>query len=400
MEIGMYELVSGINDEAQIDSTLEGFVGGIEEGLKKKLLRLDLNKSYPDVFPLIFIKSGGVEQKFRAIYEMLPEPYILLASGIQNSLAASMEILSFLRQKGKKAEIIHGSSEYIVNRISQLETMNNVERKLKSARVGVLGKPSDWLISSDMDYALVKRTLGVDIIDIDLKELMEEIDKPHEFICSREKELYDTGFDKKSLDGALKIYEGLKSIAEKYRLDALTVRCFDLLGIYKNTGCIGVSLLNDEGIIAGCEGDVPSLLSMLIMNCLTGRPAFMANPSLVDSAENTVKFAHCTLPLTMTENYRLDTHYESDMGVGIKGFIKTGRSTVFKLSSDCSSFFVSGADLIENLDEKNLCRTQINMRLDEDVSYFFTNPLGNHHIICTGDYSDIIREFLNKKIRN
>lgn len=244
-----------------------------------------------------------------------------------------------------------------------------------------------------MDYDAAKKSLGLQIIDINLNELKAEIDREPAFKSPREEELYGTNYDRKSLDGALKIYRGMKSIVDKYKLNAITVRCFDLLGVYNNTGCIGASLLNDEGIIAGCEGYVPSVISMLIMNYITGRPVFMANPSRIDTASNTVTFAHCTLPLCMAENYRLDTHFESGIGVGIKGTIKTGRATVFKFSSDCKSFFVSGGDLVENLNEKSLCRTQINVKLDEDVRYFFNNPLGNHHLICTGDYSGLFKEF-------
>lgn len=396
MDIGLYHLVSDVHNEGYIDSTLDGFLNEIELKLGKKFARLDIDGDYEDVFPIIFVKSGGVEGIFKNIYRRFSEPYILLASGTHNSLAASIEILSFLRQKGKKAEIIHGSSENISGRISELQTIFNAKKRLKSARVGVVGKPSDWLIASDMDYSMAKNNLGIDILDIDLKELVDEINKNHGYKSNREKELYDTGYDKERIDGAMKIYRGLKSIVDKYTLNAVTVRCFDLLSIFHNTGCLGASLLNDEGIIAGCEGDVPSVVSMLLTNYLTGQFAFMANPSRVDTSSNMVTFAHCTLPLSMAEDYKLDTHFESGMGVGIKGRIKTGRATVFKISGDCKSYFVSGADLVENLNEKNLCRTQINVKLDEDVSYFLNNPLGNHHIICTGDYSKLIKEFFRQ----
>lgn len=393
LKTGLYHLVSDVHNEGYIDSSLDSFLREIEEGLGEKFTRLYLDEDYDDTFPIIFVKSGGVEGIFKKIYKKFKEPYIILASGTHNSLAASIEILSFLRQNGKKAEIIHGSSEYIVRRISDLETVFNVKKRLSSAKVGVVGRPSDWLIASNMDYDAAYKSLGLKIIDIDLDELKAEIDREPDYKSLREDELYNTGYDRKSLDGALKIYRGMKSIVDKYRLNAITVRCFDLLPIYNNTGCIGASLLNDEGIIAGCEGDVPSVVSMLIMNYLTGRPVFMANPSRIDVDSNMVTFAHCTLPLCMAENYRLDTHFESNRGVGIKGTIKTGKATVFKLGGDCKSFFVSGGDIVENLNEKTMCRTQINVKLDEDVRYFFNNPIGNHHLICTGDYSGLLNEF-------
>jgi L-fucose isomerase-like protein len=156
-----------------------------------------------------------------------------------------------------------------------------------------------------------------------------------------------------------------------------------------------VSLLNEEGIIAGCEGDVPALISMMVLNYLTGEPAFMANPSSVDVWNNQAILAHCTLPLHMASKYNLDTHFESGLGVGIKGIIQTGKGTIFKLSGDLRRMFVSGINIRENLNNPNLCRTQIRVEIDENVNYFLKDPIGNHHIVCRGDYSGLIKEFFD-----
>jgi len=131
-----------------------------------------------------------------------------------------------------------------------------VKSRLASTKLGVIGKPSDWLIASDVDYLKVKDTLGISLIDIEMDELVKEIDQRHHFAHSKLNDIKNKGFDSKSIDGALKIYSGFKTIVNKYKLDGITVRCFDLLEIYKNTGCLGLSLLNDEGIVAGCEGIV------------------------------------------------------------------------------------------------------------------------------------------------
>jgi L-fucose isomerase-like protein len=45
------------------------------------------------------------------------------------------------------------------------------------------------------------------------------------------------------------------------------------------------------------------------------------------------------------------------------------------------------------LNSENLCRTQIRLRMNEDVKYFLQNSLGNHHLICKGDYNKLVREF-------
>jgi len=394
MKIGLFNLVSEVHNEGYINQTLKGFITEIEEKLGEKFENINLEDfKRKDYFPLLFIKSGGVEGKFKQIFKQVKGPYLLLSSGLHNSFAASLEIASFLKQKGEKVEIIHGDSDYIARRIKGLSKIFEVKSRLTSTKLGVIGKPSDWLIASDVDYDKIKDDLGISLIDIEMDELVKEIEQKHHFDHPKLNDIKNKGFDSKSIDVALKIYNGFKAIVNKYKFDGITVRCFDLLEIYKNTGCLGLSLLNDEGIIAGCEGDIPALISMVILHYLTDEPVFMANPSSIDIYQNEIILAHCTLPLNMPDEFYLKTHFESGLGVGIKGNIKEGKATIFKLSRDGKEYFVSGGEIIENLNSENLCRTQIRFRMNEGVKYFLQNSLGNHHLICKGDYSEIVREF-------
>ena len=393
MKIGLYNLISDVHREGYVNSTLQRFLVDIEEKLGEKFENINLEDFDKDYFPLIFIKSGGVEGKFKEIFKQVKGPYLLLSSGLHNSLAASLEIASFLKQKKKRVEIIHGDSDYIARRIKELRKIFQVKNRLVFSKLGVIGKPSDWLIASDVDYLKVKDTLGISLIDIKMDELVKEIDQDHHFAHPKLKNIREKGFNKKSIEGALKIYSGFKAIVNKYKFDGITVRCFDLLEIYKNTGCLGLSLLNDEGIMAGCEGDVPALISMTILHLLTDEPVFMANPSSIDIDKNEIILAHCTLPLNMPDEFYLKTHFESGIGVGIKGDIREGEATIFKLSGDGKEYFVSGGEIVENLSKENLCRTQIRLRMNEDVKYFLQNSIGNHHLICRGDNSKLVREF-------
>ena len=121
----------------------------------------------------------------------------------------------------------------------------------------------------------------------------------------------------------------------------------------------------------------------------------MANPASVDVNRNEVILAHCTLPLNMPDSFQLDTHFESGLGVGIKGHIPEGNVTIFKLAADFQTYFVSRGEILENLNAKNLCRTQVKLKLEEDVSYFLHHSLGNHHLVCNGDFYSLIKEFFS-----
>ena len=182
---------------------------------------------------------------------------------------------------------------------------------------------------------------------------------------------------------------------ERYRLDAFTLRCFDLLTAVGNTGCLALACFNSEGVPASCEGDVPALLSMMIANALTGVSGFQANPARIDTETGEMLFAHCTIPFNMVENWQFDTHFESGIGVGIHGIFPEGPVTVFKVSGDLKRHFAAEGELVGNQYEQDLCRTQVNLQLSpEDARYFLTDPIGNHHIIIPGHCKALLEELL------
>lgn len=97
----------------------------------------------------------------------------------------------------------------------------------------------------------------------------------------------------------------------------------------------------------------------------------------------------------MTESYKFDTHFESGKGIAVKGEMKKGAVTVLRLSADLKHYFLSGGEILHNLDEKDLCRTQIAVRLDEDVNCLLRRPCGNHHVICYGDNVSLLEDVLD-----
>ncbi|MDE6783187.1 MAG: fucose isomerase, partial [Paramuribaculum sp.] len=191
-------------------------------------------------------------------------------------------------------------------------------------------------------------------------------------------------------------------VVNRYRLDAFTLKCFDLLAPLGTTGCMALAVFNSRGIPAGCEGDVPALLTMLLARRVMGVEAFMANPSHIDRVNNRIIFAHCTLPLAMAERNILRSHFESGIGVALQGVLPLGDVTVVKWwGPEMEHYFISRGRLVENLDNPSMCRTQVCLALDESVDYFLTNPLGNHHIILLGDHSEAFRRFFtsNRRLR-
>lgn len=384
MDIAIYTLTSELHDEKAVDTVTREFLGSL--GIDYTFKGSDYADYGHHTLSLIYVRTGGTEGIFKRLLPQLRQqqsqvPFYLLTSGKSNSLAASMEILSFLQQNKMQGEILHGSTEYIARRLETLAKVSEAKRKLNGARYGIVGEPSDWLISSAADTQAVKAKLGIDLVEIPIEELLENIGK------TTEGEMPD------------RIYEALKMIVGKHRLQGFTLRCFDLLTAVHNTGCMALARLNAEGIVAGCEGDVPAMLSMAITNALLGVSGFQANPASINPETGEMLFAHCTIPLNMVERYELDTHFESGIGVGIRGYMKPGPITVFKVSGDLKRCFMAEGELVRNQAKADLCRTQqvIQLADKQQTAYFLTNPIGNHHIITPGSNRKLFEDFFNTK---
>lgn len=373
MNIAIYTITSELHDAKSIDATTRAFLESLD--ITYDMRGNDFSDYGSHALDLIYIRTGGTEGIFKPLLPQLQQqskrPFYLLTSGKSNSLAASMEILSYLNQQGITGEIIHGSTAYIHQRIKVLEQVGEARSKMKGCRLGLIGEPSDWLISSRFDRTIVKERLGIELVYIPMKELLE-------------------------MPNVKKIYEALKALVEKYQLQGFTLRCFDLLTTIRDTGCMALAKLNAEGIVEGCEGDVPAMLSMKIIQALTGVSGFQANPATIDPEKGEMLFAHCTIPLNMVECYELDTHFESGIGVGIRGYMKEGPVTIFKVAGDLSRHFIAEGTLVRNQAKPDLCRTQQVIELDDkgQTRYFLTQPIGNHHIIVPGHLKELLEEIL------
>lgn len=393
MNINVIRLRSPLADsnlEAIKDST--DFIEEINnELINDDLLLVENDSTTP--FNIVFVESGGSEPYFVKKLPSLKEPIILLSNGKNNSLPAALEIKTYCSQKGIVCLLFTGEENQIAEAIKDTYNVISAYHSLDNANLGVVGEPSDWLIASRVDPVLVHDKFHINLVKISMEEFCQEIDKRKLEEIPHFNHLQKKFTNKEVLDGALYIYSALKRLIVKYNLKGLTVRCFDLLDRYKNTSCLALALLNEEGYTATCEGDVPSLLTMHFLRALTGLPSFQANPSYVDFKNNTILFAHCTLPLNMCNDYSLTTHYESGLGIGIKGKLPLEKITVVKVCPDLIGEHAVGftGNIKSNPSLKNYCRTQILVEPDENgIISLFKDDFGNHMIIT---YADCLGSF-------
>ena len=351
------------------------------------------------LFDLVLIGSGGTENLFLKKLDTLKEPLVILSTCKNNSLPACLEIKTYLENHNKLCFLLSGDENHIANMLKHIATIINAYNSLIDNKLGVIGGASSWLIASPIEPKTIYSNFKIKVEKISMKELDSLIEETEqEMIDINEvphaNELMNKFDNKEVVHQATVFYIALKKLVKKHDLKGLTIRCFDLLKKYKNTACLALALLNEEGITAGCEGDMPSLITMHVIHALTGRSSFMANPSKFNYEDNSLLLAHCTVPLNMTSSYSLTTHFESGLGIGVRGEMPEGKITICKIAPNYSleDTICLPASIKECPHLEGYCRTQILVQLNEEgMLDILKASFGNHLIVSYGEvYQDLL----------
>jgi len=358
----------------------------------------------------LLVATGGSEEvilRWRANRPdaSVGEPLFLIAHPGNNSLPAALEVLARLQQDGAPGRIFYlkgPDDEAGLEEIKDIVHDIGVRRALRLARIGLVGAPSNWLVASSPDASTIRAVWGPTVVPVEMEEVVQSLQAiaeadlaPHvDTLIAGAIEVREPSVSEVREVG--RVYLALKRIVEKHRLDAVTVRCFDLVLNQQTTGCFALAQLTDEGIIAGCEGDLVSTVGLLWAHKLLGATPWMANPAQLDVQSNTLWLAHCTVPHTLVASYRLRSHFESGLGVGIQGTLPEGPVTLLRIGgAGMDRLWLAEGQILQSGSAENLCRTQVEIRLTNGgtVTDLLHAPLGNHVVLVFGNHLDRLQRW-------
>jgi L-fucose isomerase-like protein len=345
----------------------------------------------------ILVVTGGTEQYvlqvIRERHQVVPgEPVLLLAHPDHNSLPAALEALGRLQrdhQRGRIVVLRDGRSDQLLAAVHD----HAVWHALHRARIGLVGEPSDWLVASTPNPSSVRHRWGVGLVEVGMAGTL------HRYADNAEGPLAEpvsvgarhvhepTPAD---IADAARFEPVLTATVDRERLDAVAVRCFDLVLDAHTSGCLALSALNDAGVIAGCEGDVASTLALLWAKHLTGQLGWMANPAVIDSGTGIIELAHCTVPRSLVTGYDLRSHFESGLGVAIAGELPPGPVTLFRLGgAELELLWCAEGEALATDPRPDRCRTQLDVQVPPArAAELLAHPLGNHLVMVNGHHAD------------
>jgi L-fucose isomerase-like protein len=205
--------------------------------------------------------------------------------------------------------------------------------------------------------------------------------------------------DRAAVRRTLGSYVALGQLAEEEHLAGLAVRCWPEFFTEMNcAACGAMSMLSDELTPCSCEADVNGTVTQLVLQWISGEPAFGTDVVSFDLEEDTAVLWHCGLaPLSMADpsvTARGTVHSNRRLPLLMEFPLKPGRITVARLSQATGDYrlVVGGGEMLRA--PMSFTGTSGVMRFDHPASDVLDVVLGEgleHHVSLTyGDHVPVL----------
>ncbi len=294
-------------------------------------------------------------------------------------------------------------------KIDALARAARVKRLLAQTRLGRVGEHPAGFETCEPDANALKSIFQLDLIQLDLRrdvfEPVRQLDPAASNTTLQALRQRLPNLDTLDADATrctVATYHTLQTIAQQQDIQAFAIRCwpefFTELGC---AACGAMSLLNDSMIPASCEADVNGALSELILQEISGAPAFGTDMVSLDEERDAVVIWHCgKAPLSMADPdlpAAATIHSNRKLPLLMDFSLKPGRVTVARLSHATGDLrlVLGSGEIVRG--PKAFSGTSGYLRFDrpaQDVLHTILDEGLEHHITLTyGDYLPALRAF-------
>ena len=202
-----------------------------------------------------------------------------------------------------------------------------------------------------------------------------------------------------SLNSA-RAYVTAKRLLADEQANAVSMDCLGMVGarLVPTPPCGAWTILQDEGITAGCEADLFGAASMMLTSYLLDRPGYMNDP-VAETVKNLLIVSHCTSGTRLDgfdkpkAPYLLRNHSESALGVSVQVLWPLGAPITLVRFNNPNELILDTGTVVSNIDTPPAggCRTSVEVRMDhvEDAR----DVLGFHQVVTLGNHRRVVEGF-------
>ena len=311
---------------------------------------------------------GGGEL-LRLAKELNDIPLVLwgFGRGPTLTLTCLMEATSDFTKTGKRFFAVIGDPEDTATLEDIAGTLRAIDgyRFLQQVNIGYIGYACPGMVDACVDEISLRRKIGCELLHLDLIELVQEYQKVGNqeatpLIDELKSKVGKVTVDDKELLESSRLYLALRNVGKKYRLNAITIRCWPELReappSFHVTPCYAISRLTDEGIMGVCEADVSSAVTMLLLHRLTGKSPAVLDYSTINVVRNSLGFWHCgPHALSLAQSYQdisvrappIGGAAEWGGGCAVEFSIKEGEATFAKLTREYNKMSITTGEFVK-----------------------------------------------------
>jgi L-fucose isomerase-like protein len=182
-----------------------------------------------------------------------------------------------------------------------------------------------------------------------------------------------------------------------HHLVALAIRCWpEFASDFGISPCAAMSILQSEGMILACEGDILGALSMLAHKAIGGETPFLSDFSQVNFQDDFGLLWHCGVAACNLWdkkcNISLDSYFAEGKGVTADFVMKSGELSLLRLDyspGEYRIFLQKGKGIPM---EKELKGTYVKVEFEDNIRVILDKIINNgiaHHISVV--YGDFVR---------
>jgi len=172
---------------------------------------------------------------------------------------------------------------------------------LPGKKIGLIGGVAPSFDNLRIDDRTLKAKLDIDVVHIELDELIQAAKMLDEAAVTQAVDAIKSGATTLApgsdapLEKSGRVLSALERMAEERGFQAAAISCWPRFqSEYDLAVCSVMGQLNTEGLIAACEGDITSAVSMLLLRCFTdGDIVTLMDLVSIDPEDESVLLWHC-----------------------------------------------------------------------------------------------------------
>jgi len=273
-------------------------------------------------------------------------------------------------------------------------------KAFSTKHIGIIGYRAKGFFNLDIDELDLYKELGLLIDHFELNSIYNidvATDKVKERI-EQIKKIFDVStISEQQLSKVAELTSKFNEFMEHNQLDALAIRCWpEFASDFGIAPCAAMSILQAEGRILTCEGDILGSLSMAAHSAIGAESPYLADFSQVDFKENFALLWHCGVaPCNLWDgkcNRSLEPYFAGGKGVTADFVMRSGQISILRIDYAPGEYrlFLQKGNVIPM--EKELKGTYAKAVFEDHIRDVLKKIIDNgiaHHISVV--YDDYIR---------